>query len=182
MVVPELEQEFVIPEGVTVELEGKVLTVKGPKGTLSREFGDRDIQLSVNDSRILMSSRFLSTRKVAIFGMYGATIKNLIRGVTRGYRARLRVVSSHFPITTEIREGQVLINNFIGERYPRRARVYEGVTVAVEGEFITVSGIDRDSVAQTAANIEQATIVRHRDRRIFQDGVYRVSKAAMVEE
>ncbi len=182
MAVPMARREIVVPEGVEAKLAGRVLTMSGPKGTLTEEFGDAAIRVSVDQGRVSIASDFPSTRKLAIFGMYEAIIKNMIDGVTRGFRSRLRMVSSHFPMSTEIKEGEVLINNFIGERYPRRARIYPGVSVGVEGEYITVSGIDRDGVAQTAANIEQATVVRHKDRRIFQDGIYLVAKAAPAED
>lgn len=182
MAVPMARREIVVPEGVEAQLAGRVLTVSGPRGTLTEEFADVAIDVSAAQGRISLASHFPSTRRLAIFGMYEAVIKNMIQGVSRGFRSRLRMVSSHFPMSAEIKEGEVLINNFIGERYPRRASVCPGVSVAVEGEYITVSGIDRDGVAQTAANIEQATVVRHKDRRIFQDGVYLVAKAAPAED
>jgi len=182
MAVPMARREIVVPNGVEAKLTGRVLTVSGPRGILTQEFGDTAIEVSVDEGWVCLAAHFPSTRKLAIFGMYEAVIKNMINGVSRGFRSRLRMVSSHFPMSAEVKEGEVLINNFIGERYPRRARIYPGVSVAVEGEYITVSGNDRDGGAQTAANIEQATVVRHRDRRIFQDGVYLVAKAAPAED
>jgi large subunit ribosomal protein L6 len=181
MTMPEVTKEFEIPQDVSVKIEGSTITVSGPKGTILRRLEGKGIQIEDEDGRIVMVTRYPSTRRVAIFGMQAAVIGNMLEGVTRGFQSRLKVISSHFPITTEVKEGQVLISNFLGERYPRKARIHEGVEVSVEGEFITVRGIDRDGVAQTAANIEQATVVRGRDRRVFQDGIYLVEKTSSVE-
>jgi large subunit ribosomal protein L6 len=182
MVLPELKREFNIPEGVEVEFENRILTVSGTKGTLSKKLIITDLQPEIEGDKVTILIRFPSTRKTAIFGMQASLIQNMIVGVQRGFKSRLKVISSHFPITTEVREGEVLINNFLGERYPRKAKVHNGVEVGVEGEFLTVTGSDRDGVAQTAANIEQATLVRNRDRRVFQDGIYLIEKTAPVEE
>jgi len=182
MVIPELSREFQIPDEVETKLEGNQLIIAGPRGTVTRTFTDKDIGLEIHPHRLVLRTEFPSTRKVALFGMYGANIQNMLTGVTRGFQSRLKIVSSHFPITTDVREGEILINNFLGERHPRRAKIYDGVSVSVEGEFVTVTGIDKDRVAQTAANIEQATVIRHRDRRIFQDGIYLVQKASPMEE
>ena len=182
MVLPELSREFDIPEGVEVGFEDQTLTVSGTRGTLSRKIVIRNLQLEIEDDKLKITMRFPSTRMIAIFGMQASIIDNMIIGVQRGFKSRLKVISSHFPITTEVREDEVLINNFLGERYPRKAKVHQGVEVGVEGEFLTVTGSDRDGVAQTAANIEQATVVRNRDRRIFQDGIYLIEKTAPVEE
>jgi len=181
MAIPELTREYEIPEGVDVKIEKKILTISGTKGTLTRKL-HRDLQSEVGDGKIIISMRYPSTRKAAIFGMQASVIENLLVGVQQGFKSRLKIISSHFPITAEVRENQVLINNFLGERYPRKAKIHEGVEVNTEGEFLTVSGSDRDGVAQTAANIEQATIVRNRDRRIFQDGIYLIEKTSPMEE
>jgi large subunit ribosomal protein L6 len=182
MTVPELTKEFTIPEDVEVQLDGMTVTATGPKGSLARRFTGRGITLESSNDRIVMQTRFPSTRVVSLFGMQGSLLRNMLLGVTKGFRARLKVINSHFPVTTEVREKELLINNFLGERHPRRARILENVDVGVEGELITVTGPDKDAVAQTAANIEQATVVRRRDRRIFQDGIYLVEKTAPMEE
>lgn len=69
-----------------------------------------------------------------------------------------------------------MIQNFLGERYPRKAEILETVKVEVKGEIITVTGIDKEKVGQTAANIERATKVKNRDIRVFQDGIYIVKR------
>ena len=100
----------------------------------------------------------------------------MIKGVNEEFEYSMKTVFSHFPIKTSVEGNKFIIQNFLGERSPRIARILDGVTVKVNAEDITVSGIDKEKVGQTVANIERATIVRNRDIRVFQDGVYRTSK------
>lgn len=106
-----------------------------------------------------------------------AHIVNMFNGVTDGYFAKLKVCSGHFPMQVKVEGTKLQIKNFLGEKIPRAASILNGVKVEVKGDMIEVNGIDKEKVAQTAANIEQATRITNRDRRIFQDGCYLVVKA-----
>ena len=88
----------------------------------------------------------------------------------------MKTVYSHFPIKTSVEGNLFVIQNFLGERSARHAIILEGVTVVAKGDDVTVTGIDKEKVGQTVANIERATKVTRRDIRVFQDGVYRTSK------
>jgi large subunit ribosomal protein L6 len=100
----------------------------------------------------------------------------MIKGVSQGFEYKMKTVFSHFPIKTSVEGNEFIIQNFLGERSARRAKILEGVTVEVNGEDVTVKGSDKECVGQTVANIERATKVKKRDVRVFQDGVYRISK------
>ncbi len=115
---------------------------------------------------------------MAIARTFKAHIANMLKGVTEGFTYKLKVVYSHFPMTIKVQGDEVVIENFLGEKNPRRARILPGVNVKVMGgQEIIVEGIDKEAVGQTAANIEQATRITKWDRRVFQDGVYIVEKA-----
>ena len=88
----------------------------------------------------------------------------------------MKTVFSHFPIKTMVEGNKFIIQNFLGERSPRSAKILNGVKVDIKGEDVSVTGIDKEKVGQTVANIERATKVKNRDIRVFQDGVYRISK------
>jgi large subunit ribosomal protein L6 len=96
----------------------------------------------------------------------------MTKGLTKGFTYKLKIVFSHFPISVKVQGNRVVIENFIGERNPRAANIVGDSTVSVKGDDVIVKGVNIEDVSQTAANIEQATIVRRKDTRKFLDGIY----------
>jgi len=88
----------------------------------------------------------------------------------------MEVFYSHFPMQVDVEGEEVVIENFLGERAPRRTEIHGDTDVSVSEEQITLSGPDVEAVGQTAADIEQLTRVTDKDVRIFQDGVYITQK------
>lgn len=174
------EKEVEIPEGVQVEVEGAKIKVSGAKGTLERRFkGIFGIKLEKGDKKIKISSDSDRRKQKAVVGSIVAHTKNMFHGVIEGYEARLKVIYSHFPVTVKVEaeSGKILIQNFLGEKIPRVAKIFGNDTkVEVRGADIVVSGSDIEAVGQTAANMEQATKIRKHDRRVFQDGIYITKK------
>jgi len=109
-------------------------------------------------------------------GTLAAHISNMIVGVTKGYEYKMKVVYSHFPIQLKSASDELVINNFLGERKSRSAKVLDGAKIEIGKDEVMVKGIDKERVGQTMANIEQATRVRGFDIRVFQDGIYLVEK------
>ncbi|WP_297518252.1 50S ribosomal protein L6 [Thermococcus sp.] len=172
-----VREEVEIPEGVEVTVEGNTVRVKGPKGELEREFSYPGIRISTVDGRVVVFKEFPRKKDIAIARTFKAHIANMVKGVTEGFTYKLKAVYSHFPMTIKVQGDTVLVENFLGEKNPRRAKILPGVTVRVMGQEVIVEGIDREAVGQTAANIEQSTRITKWDRRVFQDGVYIVEKA-----
>ncbi|NJE42703.1 50S ribosomal protein L6 [Thermococcus sp. GR6] len=172
-----VREEVEIPEGVEVTIERNVVKVKGPKGELERELKYPGVQIFTEDSKVVVFKEFPRKKDIAIARTFKAHIANMIKGVTEGFTYKLKVVYSHFPMTVKIQGDEVVIENFLGEKNPRRAKILPGVTVKVMGSEVIVEGIDKEAVGQTAANIEQATRITKWDRRVFQDGIYIVEKA-----
>ncbi|ASA76949.1 50S ribosomal protein L6 [Thermococcus sp. 5-4] len=172
-----VREEVEIPEGVEVTVEKDVVKVKGPKGELERELKYPGVQIFTEDGKVVVFKEFPRKRDIAIARTFKAHIANMIRGVTEGFTYKLKVVYSHFPMTVKVQGDEVVIENFLGEKNPRRAKILPGVTVKVMGSDVIVEGIDKEAVGQTAANIEQATRITKWDRRVFQDGIYIVEKA-----
>ncbi|WP_297477442.1 50S ribosomal protein L6 [Thermococcus sp.] len=172
-----VREEVEIPEGVEVTVENNVVKVKGPKGELEREFSYPGVKIFTEDGKVVVFKEFPRKRDIAIARTFKAHIANMIKGVTEGFTYKLKAVYSHFPMTVKVQGDEVLIENFLGEKNPRRAKILPGVTVKVRGQEVIVEGIDKEAVGQTAANIEQATRITKWDRRVFQDGVYIVEKA-----
>jgi large subunit ribosomal protein L6 len=99
---------------------------------------------------------------------------NSFDGVTKGYTYKMKIAYSHFPITVDTDGEKILIKNFIGERSPRITYKAGSHPVDIKStkEDVVISGIDKEEVGQTAANIQRICRIRHKDKRIFQDGIY----------
>ena len=99
----------------------------------------------------------------------------MIVGVTRGFLYKMRFVYSHFPINVTTNGNTVEIRNFLGEKRVRKVQLLPGVeyvrTASVKDQ-IELSGNDITAVSLSAAQIQQATNVRHKDLRKFLDGIY----------
>jgi len=172
----EIKESIKIPDNVNVTLEHNTLTVKREQVSLSRAFSYPKIDIKITGKVIEIRCKSPRRKDKALVGTFVAHIKNMIKGVTEGFEYKMKTVFAHFPIKTSVEGGEFLIHNFLGERAPRRARILEGVTIEIKGEYITVKGFDKEKVGQTATNIERATAVKYRDIRVFQDGVYQISK------
>ncbi len=174
--VKEVARQVEIPEGVAVSVDGNTVTLKGPKGELSRKLSYPEIEIKRENSVLVVNSRVDRKRHRAMVGTLAAHISNMVTGVTKGYEYRMKVVYSHFPIQLKAASGELIINNFLGERKSRSARVLPGTKLEIGKDEVVVTGIDKEHVGQTMANIEQATRVRGFDIRVFQDGIYLVDK------
>ena len=178
-----IEEYVEIPDGVSIDVNGMKVKVSGPKGALEKEFKTKEeVHIDKEDGKIKIWALFPRRKTKAMVGTIRAHINNMITGVTKGYTYKLRIHYRHFPMNVSVEGNKVVIKNFLGEKYPRYADILDGVNVKVKGkEEIIVEGIDREKVGQTAANIEQATIVRKRDPRVFVDGIYIVEKGVANE-
>jgi large subunit ribosomal protein L6 len=166
-----------IPAGVTVSMDGTRVVVTGPKGTLSRDMRFPAITILIGDGIVTVSTDVTRKRVVAMVGTLASHIRNMCRGVSNGYEYRMKVVFSHFPIQLKLQGSTLVIDNFLGEKQSRFARIEPGVNAQVGNDAVTLTGIDKEKVGNSAANIEHATRIRKRDPRVFQDGIYIVERA-----
>jgi large subunit ribosomal protein L6 len=172
MRVPEKSETIQVPADVEVSLEGRKITVKGPKGTLTRDFSHEPVSIELNGKVVKTWAEWPRKKESALVGTISSHIQNMITGVTKGFTYKLKIVFSHFPISVKLKEKTVLVENFTGERSPRKSKIIGEVKVKIQGEDIIVQGINLEDVSQTAANVEQATKVKRKDPRIFLDGLY----------
>lgn len=171
-----MEKEVTLPEGVEAKLDGKELVIKGPKGELRRAFSHPKTNLDIKGSTITVKSTEDRRKANAVVGAWAAHIRNMSKGVVTEWEARLKSVHSHFPIKVNVEGDKVVIQNFLGERRSRLAKVPKGVKVEVKKDEIIVTGMDKELVGQACGNIETVTKVTKRDKRIFQDGIYILGK------
>jgi len=170
-----------IPEEVEVEVEGRKVTVKGPLGTLTKDFSHAPISIKTEDRKVVVETLWPKKKERALVGTIAAHIKNMIIGVTKGFTYKLKIVFSHFPISVKVEGDKVVIENFLGERGKRIAKIIGNAKVRVEKDDVIVQGIDIESVGQTAANIEKATRIKDKDPRVFLDGIYIYEKKIGME-
>jgi large subunit ribosomal protein L6 len=172
-----------LPSGVSLSVEGRTLKAKGPLGSSQRPFPADVLGLAVKDGQATLTLLLAPGRRAsqALLGTWAAHVRNLAAGLTRGVEARLKVVAAHFPMKVAVRGTELVIENFLGEKYPRSARLVTGTEAVVEGEFVVLSGTDVEQVGQSAANIERATRIREYDPRVFQDGIYLTERAHFKE-
>ena len=169
-----LQRTVSIPDQVSVQVEGRTVKVKGPLGSLQEDLSHLPVSINVNDNKVQLETSWPRKREIGMLGTAAAHVRNMLKGVTQGYRYELRTVYAHFPVTVKVDEkAKVLkIENFTGEKTPRYAKILEGVKVDVKGEDLSVEGIDLKSVSQTAANIQDSTKIKKKDLRVFLDGIY----------
>jgi large subunit ribosomal protein L6 len=172
MRLPEISRIIQVPDGVDVSLAGRKVTVKGDKGTLTRDFPYVPISIDVNGKTIRVWAEWPRKKEASLVGTIHSHIQNMINGVQKGFSCKLKIVFSHFPISVKVQGKTVLIENFTGERRARKAKILGDVQVKVQSEDIVVQGLNLEDVSQTAANIEQATKVKKKDPRVFLDGIY----------
>jgi large subunit ribosomal protein L6 len=181
MRLPEISKTIQVPDGVEVSLAEMKVTVKGNKGTLTRDFSHASISIDANGKTVRVWAEWPRKKEAALVGTIHSHIQNMISGVQKGFSFKLKIVFSHFPISVKVQGKTLLIENFTGERRPRRVKVVGDVQVKVQSEDIIVQGLNLEDVSQTAANIEQATKVKKKDPRVFLDGIYVYERSEGIE-
>ena len=162
----DIKAEIDLPEGFQAEVkEGKILIIKGDQ-ELARALPKRNFKATISANKITIEVDDLKYR--ALIGTFRSHIKNMIKGLQEPYVYKLKVCSSHFPMSVELKGRELLIQNFLGEHEPRKVKLPEGVNVEVEGEVITVKSADKELAGLTAGNIEKATYLSNKTEEFFQ--------------
>ncbi len=170
-----MNAELEIPEGIQVDVASSTITVRGPTGELKREFPLCYVKISKEGNKIKFAVDKPQMR--AMVGTWKSHIKNMIAGAKEPYVHKLKVCSSHFPMSVKLQGNELSVQNFCGEHSPRKIKVPKGVKIKIEGDIIVVESSDIELAGKAAMLIEQKVQVKHKDRRVFQDGIYIIEKA-----
>lgn len=165
--------------------------MEGPRGKLVKDMSHLSVCFSHPSRNIITIELHHGARKnVATLRTVKTLINNLIIGVTKGFKYKMRYVYAHFPINVNIEKNSetglydVEIRNFIGEKIIRRVTMLPGVDVEAsknQKDELQLTGNSLENVSQSAADIQQICRVKNKDIRKFLDGLY-VSERGNIEE
>ncbi len=144
------KQPVTIPSGVTVTFTDGVLTVKGPKGELTREVRDR-VTVEVAADSVTFAPADESKASHALWGTYAAHARNMVAGVTDGFEKVLEIEGVGY--RAEMQGNKIVLN--VGFSHPVEMEVPAGLEAVVEKNVITIKGFDKDAVGQFAANVRK---------------------------
>ncbi|KAK4694399.1 large subunit ribosomal protein L9e, partial [Lecanoromycetidae sp. Uapishka_2] len=164
------QEELTIPDNVKVHIKSRIVTVEGPRGKLVKDMSHLSVCFSHPKKNIIHIELHHGARKnVATLRTVKSLINNLITGVVRGYKYKMRYVYAHFPINVNLEKNsesglyEVDIRNFIGEKIIRKVTLLPGVD-------IEISKNQKDELQLTGNSLEN-----------FLDGLY-VSERGNIED
>lgn len=141
------KQPITLPAGVTATFADGVLTVAGPKGTLTRIMKEKEVALAIEGDTVTLTP----SREEAhpLWGTYAAHVRNMITGVTEGFTKVLEIEGVGY--RAEVRGSSIVLS--VGFSHPVELPIPEGVTATVEKGVITLASADKETLGQYAANI-----------------------------
>ena len=171
-----VEKIVEIPDKIKLTLDGRKVTVQGPKGEITKDFTHTKLSMVKEGNSLKLSTENPRRTEAALVGTISAHVNNMIKGVTTGFVYKMKIVFVHFPTSVKVIDKEVYIENFVGERKPRVASIIGDTKVTIKQDDVIIEGIDIDYVSQTAANIQTRAKIRKKDLRKFLDGIYVYSK------
>lgn len=171
-----LTESVAVPDGITCTVSGLKLRCAKGSASLERTFQIPGTHASLKDQTLTFTCAKGNKKTRASLLSAAAHIRNMFRGLETPFVYELEICNVHFPMTVKLEGARFVVTNFLGEKEKRVANVLPNVTVDVKGQKVTVSSADLEAAGQTAANLEKATHVSKRDRRVFQDGIFITSK------
>lgn len=145
------KQPVTLPSGVEASFADGVLTVKGPKGSLTEPMKNDIVTIAITDGVLTLTPANESKEARALWGTYASLVRNMILGVTEGYERKLEIEGVGYRAEAS---GQKLTLN-VGFSHPVVMEVPEGIAVVVEKNVITLTGIDKHALGQFAANVRK---------------------------
>jgi large subunit ribosomal protein L6 len=176
------ELTILVPENVKVTEKHRILNVEGPLGKTRKNFKKIPVDLQVNGKNILLKSLGIRKKDYAIFKTSESIIKTLIKGIQLGYTFKMKIVYAHFPITVKVKDDNILVENFQGERAARVSKIVGDTKVVTKGDDVIITGPVLTDVSQTAASLQQNTKVKNKDHRVFLDGIYLFEKSDGIQK
>ena len=189
-------EEVIIPEGVEVTAKCRIVTIKGPRGLIEKNFRHAAVDIRIETikgvKKLVIDMWFGTSRNASVVTTIATRIKNAIIGVTKGYLFTMDELRIHFPIVATIsNKGKTLeLKNFLGGRDVYKIKVLPGCTLSMKSYDkcesshnkwpLEISGIDLENVSMTCAMIHRALKENNRkDDRKFLDGLYIIKRTTI---
>ncbi|MFH1643114.1 MAG: 50S ribosomal protein L6 [Patescibacteria group bacterium] len=144
------KKPILIPQGVSIAIDGETVKVSGPKGNLEQVVRS-EIKVEIQDGQIIVSPTNETKEVRAYWGLFRSLIANMVEGVVSGFEKKLEISGLGYRAAMEGRD--IVLQ--VGFSHPVKVTVPEGVEVSVEKNIITVSGLDKGIVTHTAARIRK---------------------------
>ncbi len=142
------KQIITIPAGVTAELSGATLKVKGPKGELTRTI-DRRLSINISATEITVAKKKDDTSPSPIWGTFAAHIANMVEGVTKGFTKKLQIEGIGYK--GEVRGTEMVMG--LGFSHPVVVKIPDKIKATIDKGVITIEGHDKEAVGAFAAGI-----------------------------
>src|SRR6056297_1324894 len=117
-----MKETVELPDEVSAEVDHLELTVEGPNGSVTRRLWYPDVSVSVDDGAVVVESEAEDAKTTATVGTFESHVENMIHGVSEGWEYTMEVFYSHFPMQVRAEGGEVVIENFLGEKAARRTQ------------------------------------------------------------
>lgn len=140
-----------IPNGVTVEIQGNVVTVKGPKGTLNRTF-HKNMLIELKENQIIVSKKDETPLSKSLFGLTRTLLSNMVEGVTKGFFKKLEIIGVGY--RAQANKNKITLT--LGFSHPVEYTAPEGIEFLMDPDnkgLLTISGIDKQVVGEVAAKV-----------------------------
>ena len=176
------EEIINITDNITIKQNKTHLHIRGPLGTTSKNFRKIPIKFSLNKNELHIRTTDNKKKDYAILHTVKSIIMNLIDGLTIGYTIKMKIVYSHFPISIKIKNNEIHIENFIGERHPRIVKLHGSTKAKMVSGDIILTGNVLTEITQTAADLQLKTKIKNKDPRVFLDGIFIYSKTRGIDK
>ncbi|MDA8055137.1 MAG: 50S ribosomal protein L6 [Thermoplasmatales archaeon] len=176
-----MERFIEIPQGVKVKMVGFNFEAQGTKGKVSKTFRNEYVAMEFKDKKIRIFTKREKKTDLAVVGTWESIVNSAFTGVTKGFIYTMKIVYAHFPVKVTVKGNEVHLDNFLGEKSPRKITLGPETKVTVKGDMVTVEGSDLEVTGNAAARIERMSKIKGFDPRVFQDGIYIVRKGDVIE-
>jgi large subunit ribosomal protein L6 len=171
-----LTETISIPQGCTFMFDKKNITVKGPKGEVTRKLPDKKIKIEQQNQELNLLYEQATKREKRMLFTTKAHIKNMLKGVQEGFTYKLKICSGHFPMNVSIKNDALEIKNFHWRKSTKNIKNKNRCNRKNKRRRNTVEALNKEIAGQTAGSIEKLTKRPGFDKRIFQDGIYIIEK------